>query len=139
MSGRAGLNKCFEFPNRIYCETKTFDGMSGLKGGKVRYFQDRCTNAYRMLRTGRFSLMWKSVWVEVDKRVTNIRAKMFSIIGGDSFFVQLDKRKVFPVSYRPTTPATASSVKLQVDVIVLASELKSIRSTFVFPEQKDLK
>ena len=112
MSGRAGLNKCFEFPNRIYCETKTFDGMSGLKGGKVRYFQDRCTNAYRMLRTGRFSLMWKSVWVEVDKRVTNIRAKMFSIIGGDSFFVQLDKRKVFPVSYRPTTPAAASSAKL---------------------------
>jgi hypothetical protein len=46
VSGRAGLNKFVEFPNRIYCETKTFDGMSGLKGGKVRYFQDRCTNAY---------------------------------------------------------------------------------------------
>ena len=113
--------------------------MPSLTNKKIRYFQDRCINAYKMLRTGRFSLMWKSVWVEVDKRVTNIRAKMFSIIVGDSFFVQLDKRKVFPVSYRLTTSTTASSAKLQVDVIVLASELKSIRSTFVFPEQKDLK
>ena len=83
--------------------------------------------------------MWKSVWLEVDKRVANIRAKMFLIARGDSVFARLDKRKVFPVSYRLTTSTTASSAKLQVDVIVLASELKSIRSTFVFPEQKDLK
>ena len=113
--------------------------MPSLTNKKIRYFQDRCINAYKMLRTGRFSLMWKSVWVEVDKRVTNIRAKMFLIPRGGSVFARLDKRKVFPVSYRPTTPAAASSAKLQVDVIVLASELKSIRSTFVLPEQKDLK
>ncbi len=113
--------------------------MSSLTTRKIRYFQDRCINAYKMLRTGRFRLMWKSVWVEVDKRIANIRAKKFSVIKGDSFFLRLDKRKVLPASYRPTTSATAPSVRLQVDAIVLANELKSIRSTFVFPEQSDLK
>ena len=83
--------------------------------------------------------MWKSVWLEVDKRVANIRAKMFLIARGDSVFARLDKRKVLPASYRPTTSTTAPSAKLQVDVIVLESELKRIRSTFVFPEQSDLK
>ena len=113
--------------------------MSSLTKTKVRYFQDRCINAYKMLKTGRFRLMWNSVWVEVDKRVANIRAKKFSVIRGDSFFVRLDKRKVLPSSYRPTTSTIAPSAKLQVDVIVLESELKRIRSTFVFPEQSDLK
>ena len=83
--------------------------------------------------------MWNSVWVEVDKRVANIRAKNFSVIRGDSFFVRLDKRKVLPASYRPTTSTIAPSVRLRVDTIVLARELTSIRSTFVFPEQSDLK
>ena len=113
--------------------------MSSLAKTKIRYFQDRCINAYKMLKTGRFRLMWNSVWVEVDKRVANIRAKMFLIARGDSVFARLDKRKVLPASYRPTTSTTAPSAKLQVDVIVLASELKRIRSTFVFPEQSDLK
>jgi len=92
-----------------------------------------------MLRTGRFRLMWKSLWLEVDKRVANIRAKIFLITRGDSVFARLDRRKVLPASYRPTTSTTAPSDKLQVDVIVLAAELKSIRSTFVFSEQSDLK
>ena len=83
--------------------------------------------------------MWKSVWLEVDKRVANIRAKMFLIPRGGSVFARLDKRKVLPSSYRPTTSTIAPSAKLQVDVIVLESELKRIRSTFVFPEQSDLK
>jgi hypothetical protein len=113
--------------------------MPSLTNKKIRYFLDRCINAYQMLRTGRFRLMWKSLWLEVDKRVANIRAKIFSITRGDSLFARLDRRKVLPASYRPTTSTTAPSAKLQVDVIVLASELKSIRSTFVFPAQSDLK
>ncbi len=125
--------------NKTHNETRVLDGMSSLTSKKIRYFQDRCINAYKMLRTGRFRLMWNSVWVEVDKRVANIRAKNFSVIRGDSFFVRLDKRKVLPSSYRPTTSTIAPSAKLQVDVIVLESELKRIRSTFVFPEQSDLK
>ena len=113
--------------------------MSSLTKRKIRYFLDRCINAYKMLRTGRFRLMWKSGWLEVDKRVANIRAKIFFMTRGDSVFVRLDKRKVLPASYRPTTSTTAPSAQLQVDVIVLENELKSIRSTFVFPEQSELK
>jgi hypothetical protein len=113
--------------------------MPSLTNKKIRYFLDRCINAYQMLRTGRFRLMWKSLWLEVDKRVANIRAKIFSITRGDSLFARLDRRKVLPASYRPTTSTTASSAKLQVDVVVLATELKRIRSTFIFSEQSDLK
>jgi hypothetical protein len=113
--------------------------MPSLTNKKIRYFLDRCVNAYQMLRTGRFRLMWKSLWLEVDKRVANIRAKIFSITRGDSLFARLDRRKVLPASYRPTTSTTASSAKLQVDVVVLATELKRIRSTFIFSEQSDLK
>jgi hypothetical protein len=113
--------------------------MPSLTNKKIRYFLDRCINAYQMLRTGRFRLMWKSLWLEVDKRVANIRAKIFSITRGDSLFARLDRRKVLPASYRPTTSTTASSAKLQVDVVVLATELKKIRSTFIFSEQSDLK
>ena len=83
--------------------------------------------------------MWNSVWVEADKRVANMRVKRFSVIRGDLFSVRLDKRKVLPSSYRPTTSTIAPSAKLQVDVIVLESELKRIRSTFIFSEQSDLK
>ena len=113
--------------------------MPSLTNKKIRYFQDRCINAYKMLRTGRFRLMWNSVWVEADKRVANMRVKRFSVIRGDLFSVRLDKRKVLPSSYRPTTSTIAPSVRLRVDTIVLARELKSIRSTFVFPEKSDLK
>ena len=113
--------------------------MPSLTNKKIRYFLDRCINAYQMLRTGRFRLMWKSLWLEVDKRVANIGAKIFSITRGDSLFARLDRRKVLPASYRPTTSTTASSAKLQVDVVVLATELKKIRSTFIFSEQSDLK
>jgi hypothetical protein len=113
--------------------------MPSLTNKKIRYFLDRCINAYQMLRTGRFRLMWKSLWLEVDKRVANIRAKIFLITRGDSLFARLDRRKVLPASYRPTTSTTASSAKLQVDVVVLATELKRIRSTFIFSEQSDLK
>jgi len=113
--------------------------MPSLTNKKIRYFLDRCVNAYQMLRTGRFRLMWKSLWLEVDKRVANIRAKIFLITRGDSLFARLDRRKVLPASYRPTTSTTASSAKLQVDVVVLATELKRIRSTFIFSEQSDLK
>ena len=112
--------------------------MPSLTNKKIRYFLDRCINAYQMLRTGRFRLMWKSLWLEVDKRVANIRAKIFLITRGDSLFARLDRRKVLPASYRPTTSTTASSAKLQVDVVVLATELKRIRSTFIFSEQSDL-
>jgi hypothetical protein len=113
--------------------------MPSLTNKKIRYFLDRCINAYQMLRTGRFRLMWKSLWLEVDKRVANIRAKIFLITRGDSAFARLDRRKVLPASYRPTTSTTAPSAKLQVDVVVLAAELKRIRSTFIFSEQSDLK
>ena len=113
--------------------------MPSLTNKKIRYFLDRCINAYQMLRTGRFRLMWKSLWLEVDKRVANIRAKIFSITRGDSLFARLDRRKVLPASYRPTTSTIAPSVRLRVDTIVLAKELKTIRSTFVFPEKSDLK
>ena len=113
--------------------------MPSLTNKKIRYFLDRCINAYQMLRTGRFRLMWKSLWLEVDKRVANIRAKIFLITRGDSLFARLYRRKVLPASYRPTTSTTASSAKLQVDVVVLATELKRIRSTFIFSEQSDLK
>ena len=113
--------------------------MSSLTKKKIRYFLDRCINAYQMFRTGRFRLMWNSVWVEADKRVANMRVKRFSVIRGDLFSVRLDKRKVLPSSYRPTTSTIAPSVRLRVDTIVLAKELKTIRSTFVFPEKSDLK
>jgi hypothetical protein len=92
-----------------------------------------------MLRTGRFRLMWKSTWLEVDKRVADFRAKISFMTRGDSVFVRLDKRKVLPGSYRPTTSTTAPSAQLQIDVIVLENELKSIRSAFVFPEKSELK
>ena len=111
--------------------------MSRLKNEKIRYFYDRCNNAYRMMKTGRFGLMWKSAWIEIDKRIKNTRAKLLSFKDDDLFFLKLDKRRVSSVSYCPTVTVASVPVNLKGDEIAIANELQRIRSTFVFQQHSD--
>lgn len=113
--------------------------MRSLNSKKTLYFRDRCVNAYRMLKTGRFRLMWKSAWIEIDKRIRNLRVRLFSFSKYDSFFLKLDKRKTLPASYTPTTLVPANRITPRVDASALISELQSIRSTFEFQQRNDKK
>ncbi len=104
--------------------------MSSKMSKKVRYVKDRCINAYWMLRTGRFKLIVKSIYIEIQNRIKNIQAWLHkrkelddSQVPGSGF---VDMCKVVPPSHRPTTSQTSPPVTLQVDSMVVAKELQSI-------------
>lgn len=105
---------------------------------KVRYVKDRCINAYWMLRTGKFKLIFKSIYVEIQHRIEGILAWLYkgrelddSQVPGSSF---VNKCKMVPPSHRPTTSQVLPSAPLQADSILVAKELQSILATFVLED-----
>jgi hypothetical protein len=117
---------------------------------RMRYLRDRCVNAYWMLRTGKFKLILKSIYIEISYRIeriirflqridiqVSIRLKGEEpILGGNLHLTEhevpgsafVDKRKVLPPSYRPTVSYISTRVPLLADSVVVASELKQILS-----------
>ena len=108
--------------------------MSSTLTKKVRYVKDRGINAYWMLRTGKFKLIFKSIYVEIQHRIADMRALFYkgrelddSQVPGSGF---VNKCKVVPPSYRPTRSQNLPSIHLQVDPNVVANQLRNILTTF---------
>lgn len=124
---------------------------------KLRYIQDRCSNAYWMLKKGKFKLIWTSIWTEITHR----KGQFHAWIGGgriahdnvgpshipgpvrnqepgqnpDSAYI--NKRKVFPASYRPTGARLSPLDPLQIDNQAVANELRGILSTLTLQENNN--
>jgi hypothetical protein len=106
---------------------------------KIRYIRERSVNAYWMLRTGKFKLIFKSVYIEFQHRIDDIRALLAkwnelddSQVPGSGF---VSKCKIVPPSAKPTIPQTSPPATLQVDPQAVAMELQSILATFVFQDE----
>jgi len=100
---------------------------------KIRYLRERCVNAYWMLRAGKFKLIFKSIYIEIQHRMKDIQAWLDkwnelddSQVPGSGF---VNKCKMVPPSSRPTTSQTSPPATLQVDSKVVAKELQSILAT----------
>ncbi len=123
---------------------------------KMRYVRDRCVNAYWMLRTGKFRLILKSIYVELNYRINRIRHFLNRIdikisiqllrkeppldndlqlgsseVPGSAF---ANKCKVLPPSYRPTVSQISTLVPVLANPAVVASELKNILSVISIKE-----
>jgi hypothetical protein len=122
------------------------------KNRKLRYLQVRTTNAYWLLRQGRFRQFLIHLKSEVDIQLESVRSRINnyaeagvqSRLGSDSRgTVQsapvpvpdldseyIDRRKVQPPSYRPTIFKHAAAVNMQADAGVVRDELRTILSSF---------
>lgn len=115
--------------------------MASTKGGGLRYVRDRIVNAYWMLRTGKFRLIFKSIYIELAHRVDVIKTLLTrpkplddSQVPGSAYF---NSRKVLPPSYRPTVAQAPLQVPLRADPDALAGELKRIRSSICIEDVAD--
>jgi hypothetical protein len=113
--------------------------MSSTLAKKLRYLKERCVNAYWMLRTGKFKLIVKSIYIEVQHRMKDIHAWLDkwnelddSQVPGSGF---VNKCKMVPPSNGPTTLQTSPPATLQVDSKVVAKELQSILASFTFHDK----
>ena len=119
---------------------------------KLRYFQVRATNAYWLLRQGRFRQFLVHLKSEVDIQLDIVRNRVNSYaeagvqsrLGSDSQgSVQnapvavpdldseyIDRRKIQPPSYRPTIFKLAAPVSMRADASVVRDELRTILSSF---------
>ena len=126
---------------------------------KLRYIQDRCSNAYWMLKKGKFKLIWTSIWTEVTHRKEQFQAwtgrgniahvnigpahsprPVRSQDAGpdpDPDSAYTNKRKVFPASYRPTGARLSPVDALQIDNQAVANELRDILSTFTLQKKNN--
>jgi len=107
--------------------------MSSTLAKKLRYIKERCVNAYWMLRTGKFKLIFKSIYIEIQHRIEDVQALLAkwnelddSQVPGSGF---VSKCKIVPPSTKPTVSQTSPPVTLQVDSKVVAKELQSILAT----------
>jgi hypothetical protein len=102
---------------------------------KIRYYKERCRNALWMLRTGRFKLFFKSLYIEFYPTVEIVRTQLHieDRPVADSEFV--DKRRVLRPSFRPTVSQPFSEVRRHGDKEVVANELRQILSTIIVQEK----
>jgi hypothetical protein len=115
--------------------------MSSRRTGGFRYIRDRCVNAYWMLRTGKFKLIAKSIYIELAHRIEVVRTLLSkpkplhdSQVPYSAF---IDRRRVLPPSYRPTTAQPPLQVPLRADTAVIARDLRRIVATFSIAENTD--
>ena len=112
--------------------------MASTLAKKIGYIKDRFINAYWMLRNGKFKLILKSIYIEIQHRIRDIRAWIKSAKKLDDSLVPgsvfVDKRKVVPPSSRPTESQISASAPLQADPEMVAGELRKILSTFSFQD-----
>lgn len=101
---------------------------------KLRYVKDRSVNAYWMLRSGKFKLIFHSFYIEVEHRVQILLGWLSPAVELDDSQVPasafVDKRKVLPASYRPTHSQPSRPEPLQADPTLVGAELGRILSVF---------
>jgi hypothetical protein len=119
---------------------------------KLRYLQVRATNAYWLLRQGRFRQFLIHLKSEVDIQLEIVRGRVNNYAEAgvqarlssdsqagaqgaanavpdlDSEYI--DRRKIRPPSYKPTIFKHGAAVSMQADAGVVREELRSILSTF---------
>jgi hypothetical protein len=101
------------------------------RNGKLRYLKHRSTNAYRLLRQGRFRVFRDMLKMEFDlqfgvlrDRIKGSSAELSTL---DSEYI--DKRKLRPPGYQPTTLKPAAYVAMQADPEAVRQELSRILSS----------
>ena len=114
------------------------ESMSPALARKVRYIKERCNNAVWMLRNGKFKLILKSIALEIQHRIRDIRewrkqAKRLddSQVPGSAY---VDNCKIVPPSPRPTGSRILPRVPLQCDAQVVSTELKGILATLAIQD-----
>jgi hypothetical protein len=120
--------------------------MSSTFSKKIRYYSERCRNAIWMLRTGRFKLFFKSLYIEFYPTVKEVQTLLHveevrtllhieerSV--ADSEFV--DKRKLPRPSFRPTVSQPFSEAGMRADSGVVANELRQILSSIKVQEKSN--
>jgi hypothetical protein len=111
--------------------------MSGNLMHKIRYYKERCRNAFWMLRTGRFKLFLKSLYIEFYPAVEKVRTQLHVEERKipDSGFV--DKRKLLRPSFRPTVSQPFQEACTLADKGAVANELRQILSTITIQENNN--
>ena len=101
---------------------------------KIGYIKDRFVNAFWMIRNGKLKLIAKSIYIEIDHRVRQLKTLLlhgrnpdYSKLPGSAFE---NRRKIIPPSYTPTHSRQSALPTLQVDREIISGELETIRSTF---------
>jgi hypothetical protein len=99
---------------------------------KIDYIKDRFVNAFWMIRNGKFKLIAKSMFIEVDHRIRQLKTLLlhgrnpdYSKLPGSAY---VNRRKVIPPSYSPTHSRRSPLPTLQVDREIISGELQAIRS-----------
>ena len=116
--------------------------MSSTLWRKLRYVKDRCINAYWMVRNGKFKLILKSIYIEIEHRINVVQEWLTRGEVLDDSQVPAsaytDQRKVIPPSYRPTNSQASTSIAMQAESAAVAIELESILSTMTVEESNQL-
>jgi hypothetical protein len=109
-------------------------------GERKQYLKDRAANAFRMVRNRNFKLFRDSLVFEVNHGIAlfkmwrNVRNEPRD--GADSGSGYVNRCKVLPVSWRPTTPRKAQPGEIPADTAVLAKDLRKILSTISIDERR---
>jgi len=101
---------------------------------KLGYIKDRFVNAFWMIRKGKIKLIAKSIFIEADHRIRQLKTLLlhgrnpdYSKLPGSAYE---NRRKIIPPSYTPTHSRRSALPTLQVEAEIISVELKTIRSTF---------
>jgi hypothetical protein len=102
---------------------------------KLHYYKERLRNAIWMLRTRRFKLFFRSLYIEFYPTVEIVRTQLHieERPVADSEFV--DKRKVLRPSFRPTVSQPFTEIPRHADTEVVANELRQILSTITVQDK----
>ena len=108
---------------------------------RIAYVRDRTVNAFWMLREGKFQLIFRSIWVELNHRIEAFntwrrtrREIPESKVPWSRF---QNKQKVIPPSYRPTVSAPMPGEPLRADRDEVVAELKRSLVTVRLPSVVD--
>jgi hypothetical protein len=120
---------------------------------RLRYLKERSTNAYWLLRQGKFRIFLEMLKMEADLQFSNLRDQVNnyaeggvqSRLGFDSLVGKkdgasadlpildseyIDRRKLRPPSYRPTNLKRADAVAMRANPEAVRGELSRILSSF---------
>lgn len=108
---------------------------------KIAYIRDRVVNAYWMLRGGKFKLIVKSLWVELNHRVEAFntwRRTRREIPEVEAPWSRFDNpHKVVPPSYRPTVSHQMPGEPLRADRDEVVAQLTRSLASFKLPNGVD--
>jgi len=118
--------------------TRGNENISSKLAKNLLYVNERCVNSYWMLRNVKFKLIFKSIYIEMQHRMEDVRAWLYkekqlddSKVPGSRF---VNKCKLVPPSHRPTTSQISSPATFRADSKVLAKELQNILASFPFQD-----